>query len=356
MGGSEKVVYDLVSKIDRNAYEPIIISFSDGPVRELYEGIDIEVFVVRKERRVDLHFVRGLRRILRDENVGIVNAHHFGPLLYTELAVMRLPIKIVYTEHSRWQIEELSGAKKFINRILLAKADALVAISRQIEDYYVSELKLKKDKVHFISNGINLSAFRGGENIPLRRGLGIKDSEKVVGIVANLRPEKNHKVLISAFSVVATQLRNVRLVIVGLDCMDGEVQRLASESPAADRILFLGCRKDIPEILSTFDVFCLPSLYEGMPLTVLEAMASGVPVIGADVLGINEVIKDGENGLLFKSNDEKGLAEALYRLLQDGVLQRRLSRTAGLFVEAEFSLDEKVNEYENLFRSVCRNT
>ena len=181
------------------------------------------------------------------------------------------------------------------------KADAVVAISGQMEDYYRSRTGLNNRKVHLITNGVDLERY---ENVPvngLRSNLGIKEEERVVGMVANIRPEKNHKLVISAFSDVAKKLKNVRLLLVGLDCMNGEIQRFASDSGAGEKILFLGKRDDVPELLKIIDLFCLPSIYEGMPLTVLEAMASGVPVIGSDTLGINEIVKDGVNGMLFPS-------------------------------------------------------
>ncbi len=354
MGGSEKVVYDIARKLDKRLFEVVIISFSDGPVRQVYEEQQIGVYCVEKRGFIDLPFLRKLRKILQEERIHIINAHHFGPFLYLTLASVGLNSRMIYTEHSRWQLEELTPLKRSINNILLGRADAVVAISKQIKDYYVHHLKVGEGKICFIPNGIDIEVFQRRDGRNMRHQLGIKENEKVIGIVANLRPEKNHKLLISAFSDLAKERKDVRLVIVGLDCMNGEVQRFSSESSAVDKILFLGSRGDVPDVIKAFDVFCLPSIYEGMPLTVLEAMAAGVPVVGADVLGINEVIKDNENGLMFPCNEEKELVESLCRLLEDEGLRTRLSRSAKTFVSRYFALDERVRNYETLFRTVCR--
>jgi L-malate glycosyltransferase len=352
MGGSEKVVLDLARKIDKTAFEVFIVSFSEGPVRKLYEELGLKVFSVTKEKRLDIKFIRSLRTLFSEQHIDVVNAHHFGPFLYSTLSAYGTKCKVIYTEHSRWQLEELSPLKKVLNRALLTKADGVVAISRQIEKYYISKLYLGRNKVHLITNGIEIGQFGDRNGSKIRKGLGIGENDKVIGTIANLRPEKNHKLLIGAFSEVARVFQGASLVLVGLDCMDGQVQRFASESGASERIHFLGRRDDVPDLLGLFDVFCLPSIHEGLPLTVLEAMSAGVPVIGADVLGINEVITDNMNGLLFPSNDMNKLSEVILQLLTDHSLMKRLSEAANLFVAEQYNLDKKVREYEELFHTV----
>jgi len=349
MGGSEKVVYDLSRKLDPAAYNVVIIGFSDGPARRLYEEFGATVHALTKGAGFDLSLVGALRRVLLRERIDVVSAHHFGPLLYTFLAIIGLKAKLVYTEHSKWQLEQLSPSKKLLNRLMLSRADAIVAISKQIEEYYLRRLLVKKRRLHFITNGIDFASFRSSNGPSLRQRLGIGEREKVIGIIANLRQEKNHKLLISAFGTVAKSMRETRLVLVGFDCMDGELQRFAARSQASDKILFLGSRHDVPDLLAMFDIFCLPSIHEGLPLTVLEAMAAGVPVVGADVMGINEVVAHDVNGLLFPCNDEARLADTLLRLLRDEDLRSRLARAGESFVAEHFSLDDEVSSYDRLF-------
>jgi glycosyltransferase involved in cell wall biosynthesis len=269
---------------------------------------------------------------------------------------MGLRTKLVYTEHSRWQLEQLSPIKKLINRIFLSRTDGIVAISKQIEHYYLRNLFLSRKKVRLVLNGIDLDYYHRRDSQYLREKLGITKDARIIGTVANLRPEKNHKLLISAFSTVANKIEDVRLLLVGDDCMDQEVHRFAAQSGASDKILFLGRRNDVPELLSLFDIFCLPSIYEGLPLTLLEAMAAGVPVIGADVMGINEVVVNNQNGLLFPSNDEKRLTEMIFMLLSDNPLRNRLAEAGRESVERYYSLDAKVKEYGTLFHSIHNNS
>jgi glycosyltransferase involved in cell wall biosynthesis len=309
--------------------------------------------VITKEKKFDLGFMLLFRRLLLGEKIQIVNPHHFIPFFYTFLVTRFTGVKVVYTEHSRWQLEQLSPLKKVMNRWMLRRIDAIVAISKQIGDFYINQLGLDKRKVHFISNGIDLERFKDVNGYQLRKDLNINEDEIVLGMVANIRPEKNHKCLISAFHIVSEEVENVRLLLVGVDFMNGEIHRFVSDR-MKEKVLFLGLRKDVPEILKTLDIFCLPSIYEGLPLTLLEAMASGVPVIGADVLGINEVIKNNSNGLLFSKNDDKRLADLIKMLLKDSDLRKRISQEGRSFVERYYSLDDKIKEYDQLFDAVSK--
>jgi glycosyltransferase involved in cell wall biosynthesis len=135
--------------------------------------------------------------------------------------------------------------------------------------------------------------------------------------------------------------------------MNGEIQQFAAQNDVQDKILFLGKRDDIPELLNVFDVFCLPSIHEGLPLTILEAMAAGVPVVGANVMGINEVIVDGSNGLLFAAGNLDSLVEKLTLVLTDMELGNRLSSAGRDFVVKNYALEDKVNQYQELFASLC---
>ena len=353
MGGSEKVVYDIARKIDKTRFDPIIIAYEDGPIRSLYAEIGIKTFVIVKKAKYDyFKFITQIRKVLTSEKVDIVNAHHFSPLLYSYMATRLSKIKVVYTEHSRWQIEQLSFVKKIINRIILAGTEATVAISNQIYDYYLNKLKLNRKHVFPISNGIEIEAFQITKNNKMRKKLGIAATDLIIGIVANIRPEKNHKLLISVFSKLQRLRENVKLLIVGKDLMNGEVHSFAQLSECSNKIIFLGKRDDIPELISCFDIFCLPSLYEGLPISVLEAMATCVPVVGSDVVGINEVIRHNTNGLLFPSNDRDKLLDCLLVLIDDHKLRQRIANTGRQYVEKNYSIDEKIVQYEELFRQI----
>lgn len=353
MGGSEHVVFDIVRKLNKELFEILVVSFREGMVRNAYEKLGVKVAVVTKQSKLHWQFILSFKALLIKNNIQLVNAHHFSPLLYSYLATRRTGIKIVYTEHSVWQYREMGIIRKLISNLLLIKSNAIIAISEQLLQFYQSLPLLCKGKIHLILNGIDLARFnQNHKRYVLKSTMGFKPNDIVIGMIANLRPEKNHKVLISAFSKLHEKIENSHLVLAGLDCMNGDVQRCAADTGCADKIHFLGSIENVADVLNILDVFCLPSFHEGMPLTVLEAMACGVPVVGSDVLGINEVITHNDNGLLFTSNDPTMLAETLTRLIGDNLLQSRL-RQAGLeYVKKNYSLDDKIKDYEDLFLCV----
>ena len=354
MGGSEHVVFDIVRKLDKDRFYILVISFKEGPVRHIYEKLGVKVEVVSKKRKYDFLFIQQLRNILKNEGIQLVNAHHFSPLLYSFLATRMTVIKLIYTEHSVWQYREMGTFKRILSNFLLWNTDAVVAISNQLLQYYYDNTFVSKGKIQVIINGIDLVRFKCADCTMLKMELGFKQDDILIGMIANLRPEKNHKVLISAFSKLSESLTDSHLLLVGLDCMDGEIHRYATDMGGAGRIHFLGPREDVPDLLNILDVFCLPSVHEGLPLTILEAMACGVPVVGSDVLGINEVVTDNVNGLLFSSGDETMLADKIKMIIRSDLLRTRLHRAGLAYVKENYCLDCKIREYECLFHTLLR--
>jgi len=137
-----------------------------------------------------------------------------------------------------------------------------------------------------------------------------------------------------------------------MDEMNRSLNNLAEELGVGSKVLFLGYREDVSELYSIFDVYCLPSLYEGMPITILEAMASGVPIAATDVLGINGLITSGENGILAKSCDNAALAHAIVSILEDNDLAARLADNASKYVNDQHSMDVWIGRCEEVFMTV----
>jgi 1,2-diacylglycerol 3-beta-glucosyltransferase len=354
MGGSERVVFDIARKMKEFYKTTNIISFYDGPVRMLYENIGVKVSIVEKrKKKLDVSFIKRLKNTIRNNKLDLINAHHFGPFFYTFLATLGTNTKIVYTEHSRWQLEQLSGLKKIINRLMLFRTDAVIAISNQIEQYYLEKLKLSPNKVHLIKIGIDLSLYQKKGVSNLRNDLPIGEDELVIGSIAHIRPEKNHKFLINAFQLVLKKFPNIRLILAGEDQMNGEMKCLAKQLGIEENVIFLGKRDDVPAILNIIDLFCLTSFHEGMPLTILEAMACGVPVIGTDVIGINELISHKSNGILVPIDNVEELADSIVSILKDSRLRGNLSKTGIRFIQENYSLDNKIIDYRKLFNGLC---
>jgi glycosyltransferase involved in cell wall biosynthesis len=182
--------------------------------------------------------------------------------------------------------------------------------------------------------------------------LGLESESLYIGTVGNLRPVKNHALLLRVSQEVCRRYQHVRFVLIGHGPLRQQLASYAQELGIQRRVQFLGARSDIPEILNALDIFVLPSLSEGLPISVLEAMACGLPVVATQVGGLPEVIEDGKTGLLVPSQDEKQLAFALEVLIQHEIQRKMLGEQGRKRVLEHFSLQKMTTEYQELYESL----
>jgi len=202
-----------------------------------------------------------------------------------------------------------------------------------------------------IPYGVDLRKYQLGNGVKKRESIGLSADDKIVGMVGRLVPQKGHVYLIDAAELVIKKFPDVKFVIVG----DGELKDQLLEKVRARNLeknfRFLGFRSDVNELLWTFDIFTLPSLYEGLPNVVLEALASSLPVVATPVDGTKEAVVDNETGFLVPVKDVEGLANALIKLLSDPALARRIGKNGRKRVEDVFSLEKQVKSFEKLYES-----
>jgi glycosyltransferase involved in cell wall biosynthesis len=358
MGGSERVVYDCATHLDRGSFEVGVGVLDGGDMREEFKAHGIPIHYLREGIRFPLAAGRvlatraRLRRIAR--RFDILHTHHLGMLFYAALAATpHRRWKWVHTEHCipcipdvypRWLLR--------IGRHLARLPDALVGVASPVTAYYRNAIPNVSAHTLTIPNGIELNRFRPSspDRLGSRTRLNLPADAWVVGTVGRLRPEKNHALLIRALAKMLESIPNAWLVLVGDGELQGSLRHLAGELHVLHRVAFLGRRRDIPEILASFDVYCLPSFFEGMPISLMEAMASELPVIASDVVGIREFVRAADSGLLFPSNDEEALCEGLRTLHRDPSLARRFASNGYDWVTRNGSLDLAIARHTALYR------
>ena len=230
-----------------------------------------------------------------------------------------------------------------------------MGVSAAVSERIRTAFRVDPAKVTTIPNGVDLEVFGSRrEARMLRRRLGLAESDLVVGMLANLKKVKNHMFLLRALTAMAADMKSVKLVLIGQGTPDDpesteqELRRFVADHGLADRILFLGYRTDIPALLSVMDLFCLTSLQEGLPVSLIEAMAAGLPVIGTDVPGIRDVIEPGRNGFLVKLGDGDGLEKKMRLLLCDRATRAAFGRESKAIASRRYSLSACVARYEDL--------
>jgi glycosyltransferase involved in cell wall biosynthesis len=236
---------------------------------------------------------------------------------------------------------------------MFSSPDIVTGVSDAVGAYLRARNRVPAGRVRVIYNGVDVDRFSAPyDRIAKRRKIGIPSEAWVVGLVASLRPQKNHPLLLHAFERVLPDVPEARLVLVGDGEMRAPLEALADHLKIRERVHFLGSRLDAHELFSTFNVYCLPSRYEGMPLTVFEAMAAGKPVVATRVIGIQEVVADGQTGLLVPPDDPDALARALLRIWADPALGGRLAEAGWNYVNQHARLKDMVDRYAALYEEL----
>jgi glycosyltransferase involved in cell wall biosynthesis len=240
------------------------------------------------------------------------------------------------------------------DRLLARLTDRAIAVSASTRDFLVRQRHVPADRVRLIWNGAPLDEFApaaSADALALRRALGLPAASPVVGIVGRINAQKGHRYLIDAAPAVVAAVPGVRFLVVGDGDLLEPAKRQAAERGVADRFVFAGHRADIPVVLSTLDVFCIASTYEGTPLVLFEAMAAGKAIVSTAVDGCREVLEDGVTGRLVPPRDPDALAGAVIELLRDAGLRERLAESARR-VSARYDIRACVREMERVYEEL----
>jgi sugar transferase (PEP-CTERM/EpsH1 system associated) len=295
--------------------------------------------------------VARLRR-LRPDVVHTRNWASFDAVLAARLA--RVPV-VIHGEHGR-DITDPDGRHPLRNRLRRLAAPLIsrfVAVSDDLRRWLVEQVGVPAGKVVHICNGVDTTRFSPGDRA-IRAGLGLGAESVLIGTVARLDPVKDQAGLLEAFALVARQRPEAILMIAGDGPCRGALHQRADSLGLTPRVRFLGERSDVPDLLRAMDVFVLPSIAEGISNTVLEAMATGLPIVATRVGGNPELVEDGVNGLLVPRSDVPALARALDRYLDDpalGVLHGKSSRERAVDV---FDLQRMRQAYGDLYIGLAR--
>ena len=357
-GGSERVVLDLARNLDRALFNVYVAFFSGGALHSAFSEVCKQLFQVSKKHGFDPAAMLQISKIIHSNSVDVINAHHYMPFVYSypgsKIFHKR---RLIYTEHSVPEVEAIASNKhKHFCNVMFSNTDKVIGVSWEIADSFRKVFPIHSRKFANIANGIDIDRFATQvDRDEVRLQWGIRPEHFLIGTVANFRKVKNHNCLIRAFDKLSTIYPHTRLVLVGRgypedsENSEEEVRHLIEMYNLQDRVLLTGYREDIASILHMFDVFCLPSSSEGLPVSILEAMAARVPVVGSNVRGIKEVILPEETGLLFPSDDQSGLVQALERLIKDRGLGDRLRENAYVYISKTHGLGQWISAYERLF-------
>jgi glycosyltransferase involved in cell wall biosynthesis len=342
-GGAEIMMLDLARGFSSEFFEiKVATVVRGGSLEEDFKETGIEVRVFEKKGKVGLGVIWKLWRFLRHEKPDIVHTHLFGGDTWGRIAAILARVSVIISTEHNTNLDE-GWVKRKVKKFLSLFTKKIVAVSEAVKKYSVSRDKIKEKKIIVIPNGINLDKFSG---VPEKEF----GDPPVIGVVGRLEEQKGHKYLFEALNLIKTI--PWILWVVGDGSKKNELERLAKDLNLRERIIFLGARRNIPEILSGIDISSFPSLWEGLGLAVLEAAAAGKPIVASRVGGIPEIISDGETGILVEPKNVKSLADGLERVLLGKIDAREMGARAKKMVQEKFGVEKMVEAYDKLYKEL----
>jgi glycosyltransferase involved in cell wall biosynthesis len=366
IGGPAIHVINLTADLDPARFESVLVtgteSRGEGSMLDLARARGVTPVIIPEMvgeatlNRRDLKALVALYRLFRRERPHIVHTHtaKAGVLGRVAARLARVPV-VVHTYHGHvlhgYYAPLQSSLLRRAERGLGLVSDRLVTVSERVKGDLVRYEVARPEKIAVIPLGLDLAPFLAspGHRGKLRQELGWSNGERVVGIVGRIFPIKNHRLFLEAAARVAGELDRARFLVVGDGVLRPAMEDYARALGIAHRVVFTGWRRDLPVIYPDLDVLVVSSNNEGTPVSAIEAMAAGCPVVATRVGGLPDLITDGETGRLVEPRDPAALAASILRLLRDPETASRLGETAQATVAERFAVDRLCRDMEGLY-------
>jgi N-acetyl-alpha-D-glucosaminyl L-malate synthase BshA len=351
--GAEMLVAETIRRLARRI-DPVVFCLDGvGALGEQLLGEGVEVVVLDRRPGRDWRVAWRLAREVRSRRIQLLHAHQYTPFFYAALAKTLAGgrARLVFTEHGRHYPDVVSRSRRLVNAWVFDRmADAVNGVSAFSTRSLADLDGFSRDRLEVIENGIEVQRYLPcTERRQLRRRLGLDADRRYIAHIARFHPVKDQATLLRAFARIAVVRDGVDLLMVGDGPLRPSLEELARSLGVASRVRFLGVRTDVPDILGCADVFALTSLSEAASLTLLEAMASAVPVVVTAVGGNPEIVRHGIDGLLVPRGDEPAIASAILQILADPSMAEAMGREAAARASSHYRLEQTIERYHDLY-------
>lgn len=365
-GGPDKTLLFSALEGDREAFNVHVVYLKsendpDFDLEERAKTLGVESFTAIGERsRFDVRAIKALLRLLREKEADVLSCHCYKSDLYGLILSRFHRMKLLTTVHgpiaerahqwsrSNWKVRYLYDQ---LDYRLLRCFDHVIIVAETMRKAIVG-YGVQPKRVTCVRNAIDAGYFCKSDGGDLRRRLGIPEEARVIGAVGRLDQQKDYPNLMAAARILLDEGHNVFCVVAGLGSLEQELRERVRALGLEQRFLFLGHFQDVREVFRIMDIYVLSSITEGLPNTVLEAMAMEVPVVSTEVDGVSEVVTHECEALLVPSRDSVRLAAAIRRLLVDRALAQTLARAARSRIERDFSFSTRMRRVEHIYRNL----
>ncbi len=355
-GGAERVIETQLLGADRRRFEYLVCSITGGgDMIDRMSNAGARVFLLGKRRRGDVTAVTKLANLIRSEHVDLLHLHNSPGMFWGTLAQIAsgTGAPIVRTEHNPYLPENMPALFRWVLPPFTRRASRIICVSERVRQSFAGRFPELAGKFIEIPNGIRLQDY---EKLPpraeCRAQYKLLPGAKLIGTVGRLAPVKNHKLLIEALFLVRQTVPDVHLAIIGEGEMREALAAYAADLSVSEYVSLVKETQTIDHFYGAIDIFCLSSDSEGMPLTLLEALASGVPVVSTEVGGIPEIIENGKTGYLVPRGSADSLAQRIVELLQNPSKATELALSGRKMVHERFPAEKMIAATEAVYEEV----
>jgi glycosyltransferase involved in cell wall biosynthesis len=360
IGGGESHVLDLVPNLNKEEFEPVVLSFTDGPMVDKLKEAGIKTYVVHTEKPFDKSVREKVGKIFDDEKFDLLHAHGTRSLSNTYYCAINRKVPIIYTVHG-WSFHQdqnffVKKLRIMSEKFLIKRTDLTIVVSEANKRDGIENCGMERYQlVHY---GINLDKYNPDKEYPdLKKELQIPEGKTSVAFIVRMTTQKDPLTVVRAAAIVAKKTKEVYFLMIGDGDLKENAISLSKELGLDESVIrFHNFRQDVPAVLNSIDIYTLPSLWEGLPIGMLEAMAMRKAIVATPADGSKEAIQSGENGLLVPFKNPEALAEAIIKMHNDKELKKKCEINARLTVEKDFELHKMVRNTEDIYRKYYKKT
>ncbi|MEZ6135223.1 MAG: glycosyltransferase [Pirellulaceae bacterium] len=324
----------------------------------LTKGFTVEC--LGRKPGLDRQLMGRLAKFCREQRVDVIHAHQYAPFVYAALSrwqsvgsIIGGRPPILMTEHGRHYPDVRKIKRVFANKFLFRQHDRCVAVGQGVKQALIDKEGIRTSRIEVVYNGIDVTRFQRCQSTraATREELGLAKNDIAVFQVARINPLKDHETAIRTFSHLKDML-NIKLFVIGDGELKPAVATLVHQLHLDGSVKMLGTRHDVDRLINAADISLLTSISEGIPLTLIEAMANGLPCVASNVGGVPEVVIDGTTGFLVAAKDDKSFAERVRLLATDADLRSKFGKAATARTREKFSDVEMHSSYQDLYRQM----
>ena len=352
VGGGETHVFDLSTHLDPERFEPIVLSFTEGEMVDKLRDKGIETHVIHTTKPFDPRVLAEVKKLMKEREIDIVHAHGTRAASNTLFAARSQRLPLFYTIHG-WSFNDSQSklvhfVRRSTERFITRRTHLNICVSQSNLDS--GKRFIQGFEAEVVYNGVSLERFDLNGSYSFAEEIDKKPGELWIGFIARMTFQKNPVHLLKAFREAVEEQKNLRLVMIGGGELEQDVKNYIEEHHLGSSVKVLPFRKDIPNILNAIDIYCLPSLWEGLPIGVLEAMAMQKPVLASRVDGTTELVGP-ENGLLVGPTDLQELRHAILKMSSSREELVAMGKNGRSKIEKDFTLHKMVGHIEKLYQT-----